>query len=221
MDKKILEGLKKTYSNLGLPESVLSAHAKLLSGFIPADASDEDKEKKVNELVEGAKEHLTAIQSFGDARAAGKNKGGKGNKSNKQNTDDTTDDGDDDNGGSGNDSESMKLLKQILDNQKKYEERIATLENNNTKKDRDALVDGIAKELGLPETYLKYAKATLTDDMDEKALRDALGKAKKDFSAMGLHDDDDPATKANKEAAMRKEEETWLDNFVKSQGGNQ
>ena len=78
MDKKILEGLKKTYSNLGLPESVLSAHAKLLSGFIPADASDEDKEKKVNELVEGAKEHLTAIQSFGDARAAGKNKGGKG-----------------------------------------------------------------------------------------------------------------------------------------------
>ena len=45
MDKKILEGLKKTYSNLGLPESVLSAHAKLLSGFIPADASDEDKEK--------------------------------------------------------------------------------------------------------------------------------------------------------------------------------
>lgn len=220
MDKKILEGLKKTYSNLGLPESVLSAHAKLLSGFIPADASDEDKEKKVNELVEGAKEHLTAIQSFGDARAAGKNKGGKG-KSNKQTTDDTTDDGDDDNGGSGNDSESMKLLKQILDNQKKYEERIATLENNNTKKDRDALVAGIAKELGLPETYLKYAKATLTDDMDEKALRDALGKAKKDFSAMGLHDDDDPATKANKEAAMRKEEETWLDNFVKSQGGNQ
>ena len=220
MDKKILEGLKKTYSNLGLPESVLSAHAKLLSGFIPADASDEDKEKKVNELVEGAKEHLTAIQSFGDARAAGKNKGVKG-KPNKQNTDDTTDDNDDDNGGSGNDSESMKLLKQILDNQKKYEERIATLENNNTKKDRDALVDGIAKELGLPETYLKYAKATLTDDMDEKALRDALGKAKKDFSAMGLHDDDDPATKANKEAAMRKEEETWLDNFVKSQGGNQ
>lgn len=220
MDKKILEGLKKTYSNLGLPESVLSAHAKLLSGFIPADASDEDKEKKVNELVEGAKEHLTAIQSFGDARAAGKNKGVKG-KPNKQNTDDTTDDGDDDNGGSGNDSESMKLLKQILDNQKKYEERIATLENNNTKKDRDALVAGIAKELGLPETYLKYAKATLTDDMDEKALRDALGKAKKDFSAMGLHDDDDPATKANKEAAMRKEEETWLDNFVKSHGGNQ
>ena len=44
---------------------------------------------------------------------------------------------------------------------------------------------------------------------------------KKDFSASGLHDDDDPATKANKEAAMRKEEETWLDNFVKAQGGNQ
>lgn len=217
MDKKIFESLKKTYSNLGLPENVLKNHAKLLSGFIANDLSDEDKEKKVQELVDGAKEQLTAIQSFGDSRANGKNKGGSGSKTEPEPDKSLTepDKPNDD------DSESMKMLKQILENQKKYEERIATLENNNTKKDRDALIAGIAKELGLPEQVLKYAKVDITDEMDETALRDTLGKAKKDFAAMGFHSEDDPGTKATKDAKIRKDEETWLDNFVKSQQNNQ
>lgn len=219
MKTKILEGLKKSYSNLGLSDKVLETQAALLAGFIPAELSDEEKETKVADLVKGAKEQLVAIQSFGDQRA-NKNKGGK-QKTEPEPNDEPDDD--ENNGGKnkpGNDSETAKLLKQILENQKTYGERLSTLESKGNKKTRDELIAGIAKELGLTDNYLVYAKATLSDEMDETAIRNALGKAKKDFVKMGLRTDDDPAAEATKEEAMRKEEEKWLDSFVAQQEGS-
>lgn len=209
MEQKILEGLKKSYSNLGLSDKVFETHAKLLAGFAGEVAEDE-QEAKVAELVAGAKDMLTAIQSFGDSRASKKN----GNKGGEPTQTDTNKDKHDDK--SGDDSEMMKLLKEMNESLKASNDRIAALEGAKKQQSFDDTVKSVAKELGLTGKYLEYAKALLSDEMDETAIRNSLGKAKKDFVKMGLHVEDDPGSQATADDKMRSEEAAWVEQFVKS-----
>lgn len=96
---------------------------------------------------------------------------------------------------------------------KSLEETIARLEGENKSKQFDQLVSRVSKEFGLSSSVLDLVKQGLSADMDEKSIRDYLGKAKKTLIDAGakISDEERPAEMSKSEKdRMRSEAAEWV-----------
>lgn len=208
MKEKYLELLKKKYSNLGLSQEVLNLYAERLSKSTDDGAEDSVLESNVAEL----EPILKAIQSYGDKRAtkAAQGKGkGEGEPSNPPSNEDVPGDAPD-------------WFKQYMTAQAKKEsdlkEQIESLKAQQTTASFDAIVLRVGKELKLEGDMLELAKAKLSADMDENAIRASLGATKELLIKHGaMRDADDTTYHVSEESAMAEEAKTWLDEKLKSQ----
>ncbi len=195
MKEKILERLTQAYSNLGLPKNILEFRADVLSKTVT-------EESQIEEAVKGENDFLKAIQAFGDKRASSKKGNDGGNKGDNDPKKDEPTDGDSD-------------LKKLIEKQNQLIEtlagRVNELEGSSKKQSFDEKVAKIAKEMDLAGDMLELAKAKLSPDMDETAIRDSLGATKKIFINMGARFEGESGGKyISEEEAARKEAEEWV-----------
>lgn len=206
MKEKYLELLKKKYSNLGLSQDVLNLYAERLSKSTDEGVEDSVLESNVAEL----EPILKAIQSYGDKRAT-KAAQGKGKGEGEPSNPDDNVPGD-----------APDWFKQYMSAQAEKEsalkEQIESLKAQQTTASFDAIVLRVGKELKLEGDMLELAKAKLSADMDENAIRASLGATKELLIKHGaMRDADDTTYHVSEESAMAEEAKTWLDEKLKSQ----
>lgn len=169
---RMTQELKRLYSNLGLPESILNSVASVATVGMSSDADDAALSARAGE--DSIREMLRSFQSHADKiRSDAKKVEPKKNKD-----DDESDD-------------VPSWFKSYEERQEKTQnellEKIKVLEGAASAKDFESLVGRIGKDLGLNDAMLDLCKAGLSSDMDETAVRDKLGAVKKTFIENGVH----------------------------------
>ena len=169
---KMTQKLKELYSNLGLPESILNSVAGAAVIGLGEDADDAAITARASE--KGIADMLKAYQSHADSVRTNAKKANKG----KNNAED----------GESND-ETPSWFKTYMDSQSEVQQklldRIAVLESSKAAEAFDVMVSRVGKELNLEGPMLDLCKQGLSSDMDESAIKDKLGAAKKALSERG------------------------------------
>lgn len=201
----MIEALKKRYSNLGLSEELLSKVAPMVVLGLSDDADEAAIDARASESY--VSDMLKTMQSQSDKVRTlegkvkdleGKNKGeGTHNHADEDKFD-----------------QVLKLLNEQKEANTAMQSRLDALEGKGKQKDFDALVASVGKELGLDGDLLDLCKARLSSDMDEKAVRDSLGAAKKTLIEKGIKVEEGQqqrtSTEKAKEEADRKEAADWV-----------
>ena len=168
--------LKELYSNYGLPENVLTSVAAVaINGLDDACTEEQLTERAKDSSVV---DFLKSLQSHSDKIRTDALKAAKGK---------TKDVEDPETGGDG--GKIPDYIQRILDQQEKDKkelaDRLAAIESSNKLKDFDSLVSRLANEMGIDSVVLDLVKPGLSSDMDESAIKDKLGAAKKALSERG------------------------------------
>lgn len=176
MIQKMTKKLKELYSNYGLPENVLTSVAAVaINGLDDACTDDQLTERAKDSSVV---DFLKSLQSHSDKIRTDALKAAKGK---------TKDVEDPEPGGDG--GKIPDYIQRILDQQEKDKkelaDRLAAIESSNKLKDFDSLVSRLANEMGIDSVVLDLVKPGLSSDMDESAIKDKLGAAKKALSERG------------------------------------
>ena len=176
MIQKMTKKLKELYSNYGLPENVLTSVAAVaINGLDDACTEEQLTERaKASSVVD----FLKSLQSHSDKIRTDALKAAKGKT---QDVEDPATGGD---GGKIPDY-IQKLLDQQEKDRKEFADRLAAIESSNKLKDFDSLVSRLANEMGIDSVVLDLVKPGLSSDMDESAIKDKLGAAKKALSERG------------------------------------
>lgn len=168
--------LKELYSNYGLPENVLTSVAAVaINGLDDACTEEQLTERaKASSVVD----FLKSLQSHSDKIRTDALKAAKGK---------TKDGEEPEPGGDGGKIPDyiQKLLDQQEKDRKEFADRLAAIESSNKLKDFDSLVSRLANEMGIDSVVLDLVKPGLSSDMDESAIKDKLGAAKKALSERG------------------------------------
>lgn len=204
MVKKMIEALKKRYSNLGLSEEQLNLVAPMAILGLPENADEAAIDARASESY--ISDMLKNMQSQADKiRTLEKRPKDEPKPSNKG--DEPTNPAD----------SKLDQVLQLLNQQKEASDamkaRLDALENKGKQETFDATVTRIGKELGLNGDMLDLCKARLSSDMDEKAIRDSLGAAKKTLIDNGVKVEEgqqSSASRTAKEEAERKEAVDWV-----------
>lgn len=198
MIQKMTKKLKELYSNYGLPENVLTSVAAVAVNGLDDSCTDEElleraKAPSVVDFLKSLQSHSDKIRT--DALKAAKGKTKDDPKSDPKNDEDDVPD----------------YVKSILEQNEKMAKRIEDLENAKTAKDFDSLVSKVAKDLGIDAAVLDLVKPGLSSDMDENAIKDKLGAAKKTLSERGatFKEQLKPQTSAAELEAQREEALKW------------
>lgn len=176
MIQKMTKKLKELYSNYGLPENVLTSVAAVaINGLDDACTDDQLTERaKASSVVD----FLKSLQSHSDKIRTDALKAAKGK----------TKDGEEPEPG-GDGGKIPDYIQRLLDQQEKDKkelaDRLAAIESSNKLKDFDSLVSRLANEMGIDSVVLDLVKPGLSSDMDESAIKDKLGAAKKALSERG------------------------------------
>lgn len=173
MIQKMTKKLKELYSNYGLPENVLTSVAAVAVNGLDDSCTDEElleraKAPSVVDFLKSLQSHSDKIRTDALKAAKGKTKEEEEVKTPKNGEDDVPD-----------------YVKRILEQNEKMAKRIEDLENAKTAKDFDSLVSKVAKDLEIDAAVLDLVKPGLSSDMDENAIKDKLGAAKKTLSERG------------------------------------
>ena len=176
MIQKMTKKLKELYSNYGLPENVLTSVAAVaINGLDDACTDDQLTERAKDSSVV---DFLKSLQSHSDKIRTDALKAAKGK------TKDVEDPDPDKNKG-----EIPDYIQRLLDQQEKdrkeLADRLAAIESANKTKDFDSMVSRLANEMGIDSVVLDLVKPGLSSDMDESAIKDKLGAAKKALSERG------------------------------------
>lgn len=226
MKEKMAKFLKELYSDLGLPENVLKSVANFAIIGLKDDASDDEIKSRAQE--ESVKSMLQDFQAHADKRATDATKAAE--KKNKKDVKKPGEgEGNDDHDDDDDDDKTPKWVKELMEqNQqtiKTLTEKIEALENTNKAKSFDDLVSTVAKELGLSGAVLDLCKASLSTDMDETAIRNKLGEAKKVLLDSGAQiagtGTKETQTEAAKEEQARKDADEWVTQQEKLQQAQQ
>lgn len=176
MIQKMTKKLKELYSNYGLPENVLTSVAAVaINGLDDACTEEQLTERaKASSVVD----FLKSLQSHSDKIRTDALKAAKGK----------TKDGEEPEPG-GDGGKIPDYIQRLLDQQEKDKkelaDRLAAIESSNKLKDFDSLVSRLANEMGIDSVVLDLVKPGLSSDMDESAIKDKLGAAKKALSERG------------------------------------
>lgn len=201
MVKKMFEALKKRHSNLGLSDETLNAVASVVVVGLPDDADDAAIEARASESR--TSDMLKVLQSqFDKTRAEAAKKGPKGNEGVEKPVE----------GGEGKLDQVLSLLNEQKTSNEALQKRLEALEGASKQKDFDSKVAGIMEELKIPANLSGLCKSGLSPEMDETALRDKLGAAKKTLIESGVKfaDSQTPEAKTTQTEAERKEAEDWV-----------
>lgn len=176
MIQKMTKKLKELYSNYGLPENVLTSVAAVaINGLDDACTEDQLTERAKDSSVV---DFLKSLQSHSDKIRTDALKAAKGKTKDGEDPDPDNDKG-----------KIPDYIQRILDQQEKdrkeLAERLAAIESANKTKDFDSMVSRIANEMGIDSVVLDLVKPGLSSDMDEGAIKDKLGAAKKALSERG------------------------------------
>ena len=174
LKEKMANKLKELYSNLGFSQDVLVTVSESAIVGLAEDADDAAIEAR----AKGFEGMLKAFQSNTEkrvteavAKAGEKNKGGQGAQTTQ------TVEGE---------PEWFKTYRKSQEAERKaLQDKLDKMESANKTKDFDELVKKHAKALGLSGDLLEMAKAGLSADSDEDAIKNALGKAKKTLMEAG------------------------------------
>ena len=202
MVKKMIEALKKRYSNLGLSEEQLNLVAPMAILGLADDADEAAIDARVSESY--ISDMLKNMQSQADKirtlEKRPKDEPKPGNKGDEA-TDPAL-------------KEVLALLNEQKDANAAMQTRLEALEGKGKQKDFDALVSSIGKEIGLSGDLLDLCKSRLSSDMDETAVRDSLGAAKKTLIDSGVKIEEGQQKRTDsekaKEEAIRKEAADWV-----------
>lgn len=167
--------LKEHYSNLGLPEGVLTSVAGMAVIGLGEDCTDEvlearAKESSIFEMLKSFQSHADKIRT--DAAKARKQVENKVEE-NKEIEDAP--------------SWFSAYVDKQNETQQKLLDRIAELEGANKAKSFASMVDGICAELNLSGAMLDHARHGLSSNMDETTVRNKLGAFKKMLVDSGVH----------------------------------
>ena len=205
MKTKMFDALKKRYSNLGLSDEQINLVVPMAILGLADDADAAAIDARASESY--ISDMLKNMQSQADKiRTLEKNPNGGPKPGNKGGEQTNPTDG-------GKLDEVLDLLKQQKEANDAMKSRLEALENKGKQETFDATVARIGKELGLNDDVLDLCKARLSSDMDEKAIRDSLGAAKKTLINNGVKVEEGqqtPASRAAKEEAEKKEAADWV-----------
>lgn len=208
LKEKMANKLKELYSNLGFSQDVLAN----VSESAVIGLSDDADDAAIEARAKGFEGMLKAFQSNTEkrvteavAKAGEKNKGGEGPK----------------NPAVGGEPDWFKAYRESQEAERKaLQDKLNALEGANRTKSFDELVAKHAKGLGLSGDLLEMAKATLSADMDEDAVKNALGKAKKTLMEAGakIGSEERPAQMSKtEEDKMRADAAAWVKAQAESQ----
>ena len=176
MIQKMTKKLKELYSNYGLPENVLTSVAAVAINGLDDACTDEQlteraKDSSVVDFLKSLQSHSDKIRTDALKAAKGKTKDGEESEP----------------GGDGGKIPDyiQRLLDQQEKDKKELADRLAAIESSNKLKDFDSLVSRLANEMGIDSVVLDLVKPGLSSDMDESAIKDKLGAAKKVLSERG------------------------------------
>lgn len=178
MLKRMTQRLKESYSHLGLPESVLNSVAKVAIIGLSEDVSDEDfdarvKDSSIEEMLKGFQSHADRVRGSKKVKEV---------KNKEVEVEEPVED----------DAPSWfkSYVEKSETDRKSLLDKIAALEGAETVKKFDGMVSSIAKELGLNDSVLDLVRPGLSSDMDETAVRNKLGAAKKTLIDSGVKFDE-------------------------------
>lgn len=201
LKEKMANKLKELYSNLGFSQEVLVSVSESAIVGLADDADDAAIEAR----AKGFEGMLKAFQSNTEKRvtdAVAKANKGDGNK-----------------GGDGHtqtegEPEWFKTYRESQEAERKaLKDQLDKLEGAGRQKSFDDLVAKHANVLGLSGDLLEMAKATLSADMDEDAIKNALGKAKKTLMEAGARvgsEERTPQMTKTEEEKMRADAAAWV-----------
>lgn len=176
MIQKMTKKLKELYSNYGLPENVLTSVAAVAINGLDDACTEEQlteraKDSSVVDFLKSLQSHSDKIRTDALKAAKGKTKDGEEPEP----------------GGDGGKIPDyiQRLLDQQEKDRKELADRLAAIESSNKLKDFDSLVSRLANEMGIDSVVLDLVKPGLSSDMDESAIKDKLGAAKKVLSERG------------------------------------
>lgn len=177
MTKKMLSALKSRYSNLGLTDEQFSLVVPMAVLGLADDADDAAIAARASESY--ISDMLKSMQSQSDKiRTLEKQAEGLKKKPGGPTVEPTT--------GDGKMDEVLSLLKEQKEANEAMQKRLEALEGAGKEKDFDSLVARVGKELNLSAAMLDLCKQGLSSDMDETAVRDALGAKKKALMDEGV-----------------------------------
>lgn len=201
MVNKMFEALKKRNSNLGLSDEVLKQVASVAVIGLADDADETAIEARASESR--ISDMLKTLQSqFDKVRTdavKGAKKDNKGVDEPRDGSDEKLD-------------EILAALKNQRDANKQLQERLDALEGGRKEEKFNSLVEGVMKELKIPASLSDLCKKGLSADMDEKAVRDALGATKKVLADSGVKMEEGISitSKGAQTEAEKQEADAWV-----------
>ena len=201
---RMTQELKKLHSDLGLPETVLNS----VAGFAIVGMSDESDDAAITARASepSVREMLKSFQSHTDKIRTEAKKVAKEENKNEEVHDDVP-----------------SWFKSYEERQEKTQnellEKIKTLEGEASEKNFSSMVSRIGKELGLEGAVLDLCSNGLSSDMDETAVRNKLGAAKKTLVDSGVKFEERLSTQstAAQNAAELEAARAWAkENVVKT-----
>jgi len=202
MKTKMLSALKKRYSNLGLSDEQFKLVVPMAVLGLSDDADDASIEARASESY--ISDMLKNMQSQSDRIRTLEKKPKEelrpGNKGDEPTGDDKLD-------------AIMALLNEQKTTNAALQKRLDDLEGAGKQKDFDSLVSRIGKELHISAAMLDLIKPGLSSDMDETAVRDALGAKKKALVDEGVKFDDGGSqySRGTQTEAERQAAESWVE----------
>lgn len=199
----MLSALKTRYSNLGLSDDQFNLVVPMAILGLSDDADEATIAARASESY--ISDMLKSMQSQADKiRTLEKRPKDEPIPSNKGGKQEPT--------GDGKMDEVLKLLKAQKDANDAMQKRLEALEGAGKQKDFDSMVARVGSELKLSAAMLDLCKAGLSSDMDEKAVRDALGAKKKALIDEGVRFDEggSAGNKGAQSQAEQSEAEEWV-----------
>lgn len=203
MKQKMLGELKSRYSNLGLSDDQFNLVVPMAVLGLADDADDAAIAARASESY--ISDMLRNMQSQSDKiRSLEKKPKGNGDDDNKGGKHEPT--------GDGKLDEVLSLLKSQKEANDALQKRLEALEGAGKQKDFDSMVARVGKELNLSPAMLDLCKAGLSSDMDETAVKNALGAKKKALVDEGVKFDDGVGGhhRETQSEAERQEAEEWV-----------
>ena len=202
MKTKMLSAFKKRYSNLGLSDEQFKLVVPMAVLGLSDDADEASIDARASESY--ISDMLKNMQSQSDRiRTLEKKPKVEPDPSNK---------GDEPTGDAKLDA-IMALLNEQKTTNAALQKRLDDLEGAGKQKDFDSLVSRIGKELHISAAMLDLIKPGLSSDMDETAVRDALGAKKKALIDEGVKFDDGGGQHSGgtQTEAERQAAESWVE----------
>lgn len=194
LSSRLLDMLKEHYSDLGFSPEVMKSVAEVCSVGLSDESSDEELSAQVTKYSP----MLRAFQRYSDRRVTDvqrsleeRNKG-KGNGE-----------------GEGDEPSWFASYRASVEaEQSALREKISALESAKKDESFNQLVSSIASELGLSDV-LELVSSNLSSDMDESAIRSALGRSKQLLSEHGAKFDERGKRVSTSEESARESAREW------------